>query len=379
MPADWPAQADGLADIDEPAPTDQLADLDEPAPTDQLADIDEPAPADQLAEVDEPAPADDSPAQADELADIDEPAPADQLADVDEPARIGGATVLTDDAETAESLLPEDQVDRTDEGDPATPAEAPVVAASDGESARAVVETAEDPAFTEDDAPSAGVRTVEPKTDPVATQVSDQARPESPPADRPGRQSADARVEVQRAAGPELSVTPGQDSSSDRQPIDQLAAGPLVDLEPLAEPMRQIDLTVRMLAERPAPVADLTALTQAVETGFQTLQEGLSQSPLLHSVDDRLQQVQETLDQLGEVGSRPAVAMPATNGPQVQRPNGSYGPSTSRIVAAGVMLLGWIAVLWFHTGDAKIAISGVIAVNLIGCLLLSGRTDGDRG
>ena len=118
---------------------------------------------------------------------------------------------------------------------------------------------------------------------------------------------------------------------------------------------------------------------QAVETGFQTLQEGLSQSPLLHSVDDRLQQVQETLDQLGEVGSRPAVAMPATNGPQVQRPNGSYGPSTSRIVAVGVMLLGWIAVLWFHTGDAKIAISGVIAVNLIGCLLLSGRTDGDRG
>ena len=37
------------------------------------------------------------------------------------------------------------------------------------------------------------------------------------------------------------------------------------------------------------------------------------------------------------------------------------------------MLLGWVGVLWYHTGDSRMALLGFVAINIVGCMALSLR------
>ena len=166
------------------------------------------------------------------------------------------------------------------------------------------------------------------------------------------------------------------------QPNPSSAQGSAFEVETLAEPLRQIDLTVRMLAERSANQPGLAQVIETLEKGFASLLDALPQVASQQSIDNQLQELRVSVNRLA--ASPRQVAQPAT--PRVarrssrQRPTRSRAPSKSdatlrKMSAATLMLMGWVGLLWSHTIGTKFAAVTFVAANVLGCLLLTMRSD----
>ncbi|MEC7584552.1 MAG: hypothetical protein VYE77_09550 [Planctomycetota bacterium] len=154
------------------------------------------------------------------------------------------------------------------------------------------------------------------------------------------------------------------------------------DFETLAEPLRQIDLTVRMLAEQSANQPGLAQVIETLENGFASLLDALPQVASLQSIDNQLQELRVSVNRLA--ASPRQVAQPAT--PRVARRSSRQGSTRSRapsksdatlrkMSAATLMLMGWVGLLWSHTIGTKFAAVTFVAANVLGCLLLTMRSD----
>ena len=116
-------------------------------------------------------------------------------------------------------------------------------------------------------------------------------------------------------------------------------------------------------------------LTEAVETGFTQLRDDAQSAPALQGIADRLESLQAALV---EVSSQATAAQATQTQPRPGQPDASDQTNrkdngTGVLLATAAMLLGWVGVLWYHTGDARVALLGFVAINLVGCLALGLR------
>ena len=156
-------------------------------------------------------------------------------------------------------------------------------------------------------------------------------------------------------------------------PATQIPAAAPVDLELLATPLRQIDLTLRVLAER-IHDADLTPVCDAVTRGLDSLGKKFEDRKEVQQLVDQLGRLCQTLEDTRTSRTttpRSAIADEPAHTRAV--PTTGNRAQLGTLAAVGLMILGWVGVLWFHTGDARVAVLALVAANLAGCILLASR------
>lgn len=140
------------------------------------------------------------------------------------------------------------------------------------------------------------------------------------------------------------------------------------------------------LANRPQPPAlDVQPLVAAVQQGFvHSSQQAKATDTALASLTDRLGEFGGKVEHgvalavhaaLGthRGGAVAAGAMPvATPSFVIARPE----RSTIALFAIGFLLLCWTAIFWFKTGNTKLALTTLVATNVIGCCLFVGKNRG---
>lgn len=127
----------------------------------------------------------------------------------------------------------------------------------------------------------------------------------------------------------------------------------------------------------PAPSLDVQPLVLVMHEGLaQTREHTASQAKALGALEDRLGQLGKHLEQGVALAVHAAIAnqpkATTTHSPTVAITTPAHRQGLA-MLALCVLLVGWSAVLWFKTGNARLALGTLVAANAIGCAMLLGR------
>jgi hypothetical protein len=143
---------------------------------------------------------------------------------------------------------------------------------------------------------------------------------------------------------------------------------PQVDLEPLAAPLRRLQMAVEQIAKQTtAPAADLTSLVQSIDQGLTRISHAADRRQDLAPLIAKLDQVAVAL-QSHSAPHQPAQQLSATM-PRPMRSE-THRPMSTLVVATVCSLVGWSALLWHHTQDVRIGLGALVALNAAGSYLL---------
>ncbi len=153
-----------------------------------------------------------------------------------------------------------------------------------------------------------------------------------------------------------------------------------VDVSALAEPLQQIQLAILTLAERRVEPTDLSPIVGALANGVRSLQESIDKAAGCESRDERLERIAKSVEDMTTAIATLREAMPTervvhvdgvphvTEGMDVERTE-----RTATWFAAGSAIAGWLAAMWLHGTDPKLAIAVVVCANLVSCAALVSR------
>jgi hypothetical protein len=154
----------------------------------------------------------------------------------------------------------------------------------------------------------------------------------------------------------------------------------MVDVSALAEPLQQIQLAILTLAERRVEPTDLSPIVGALANGVRSLQESIEKAAGCESRDERLERIAKSVEGVTAAIATLRDSMPterivhvdgvarATDGVDVERTEGA-----ATWFAAGSAIAGWLAAMWLHGTDPKLAIAVVVCANLVSCAALVSR------
>jgi hypothetical protein len=154
----------------------------------------------------------------------------------------------------------------------------------------------------------------------------------------------------------------------------------MVDVSALAEPLQQIQLAILTLAERRVEPTDLSPIVGALANGVRSLQESIEKAAGCESRDERLERIAKSVEGVTAAIATLRDSMPterivhvdgvarATDGVDVERTEGA-----ATWFAAGSAIAGWLAAMWLHGTDPKLAIAVVVFANLVSCAALVSR------
>jgi hypothetical protein len=143
-----------------------------------------------------------------------------------------------------------------------------------------------------------------------------------------------------------------------------------------------VELAQRSSAAPPSPPSetpplDVTPLVAVMQEGLaQTREHTASQAKALHNLEARLGQLGERIEHGVALAVHAAIAHQphGTAHPQPTAPTATPGSrKTLAMLAMCVLLVAWSAVLWFKTGNARLALGTLVGANAIGCAMLLGR------
>jgi hypothetical protein len=118
----------------------------------------------------------------------------------------------------------------------------------------------------------------------------------------------------------------------------------------------------------------------ALANGVRSLQESIEKATGCESRDERLERIAKSVEDVTTAISTLREAMPtervaridgvasATDGVDVERTE-----QTATWFAAGSAIAGWLAAMWLHGTDPKLAITVVVCANLVSCAALVSR------
>jgi hypothetical protein len=217
----------------------------------------------------------------------------------------------------------------------------------------------------------------EPVAEGDASEVAVEPEPElEPSAAEPVVADPVAQEEIDAITAPAVQPNDAQ-SGAVPTPIEVRAT---VDISALAEPLQQIQLAILTLAERRVEPTDLSPIVGALANGVRSLQESIDKAAGCESRDERLERIAKSVEDVTAAIATLREAMPtervvhvggvahATDEVDVER--------TERIAtwfAAGSAIAGWLAAMWLHGTDPKLAIAVVVCANLVSCAALVSR------
>jgi hypothetical protein len=217
----------------------------------------------------------------------------------------------------------------------------------------------------------------EPVAEGDASEVAVEPEPElEPSAAEPVVAEPVAQEEIDAITAPAVQPNDAQ-SGAVPTPIEVRAT---VDISALAEPLQQIQLAILTLAERRAEPTDLSPIVGALANGVRSLQESIDKAAGCESRDERLERIAKSVEDVTAAIATLREAMPtervvhvdgvahATESVDVERTE-----RTATWIAAGSAIAGWLAAMWLHSTDPKLAIAVVVCANLVSCAALVSR------
>ena len=217
--------------------------------------------------------------------------------------------------------------------------------------------------------------------EPVAQMIAAEAAPEPEPeletsAAEPVVAEPVAHEELDAITAPAVQPTDAPRVAAPT-PIEVRA---MVDVSALAEPLQQIQLAILTLAQRRVEPTDLSPIVGALANGVRSLQESIEKAAGCESRDERLERIAKSVEDVTTAIATLREAMPtervvhvdgvarATDGVDVERTEGA-----ATWFAAGSAIAGWLAAMWLHGTDPKLAIAVVVCANLVSCAALVSR------
>ena len=200
--------------------------------------------------------------------------------------------------------------------------------------------------------------------------------PETVPQQNPIEPIAHQDVDASKATAPQPIVAPREAAPT---PVEVRA---MVDVSSLAEPLQQIQLAILTLAERRIEPTDLTPVVGAIANGVRSLQESIEKAADCSSSDERLERIAKSVEGVTAAIATLRDSMPSERVVQVEgvaripEAGAADAEGTDRVAtwfAAGSAIAGWLAAMWLHGTDPKLAIAVVVCANLVSCAALVSR------
>ena len=221
-------------------------------------------------------------------------------------------------------------------------------------------------------------------------EVVDEPAPEAPSAsvfDSDLASALDAAFQAVLAEQPNQ-VTAADEPEIAAEPADEVVAPQPIevrvqlDITPLEEPLQQIKQALQRLADgQPAPQA-FAPIADSIADSIRSLQATVRETAERAQQDDRIDRIHATLedmtDALGALRHAESQRARATERRlrRAERGAQAAAPDDGRnaiLVAGSVAIAGWIAAMWLHGHDLRLALGALVAANLVSLIALARR------
>ncbi len=155
-----------------------------------------------------------------------------------------------------------------------------------------------------------------------------------------------------------------------------------LDIAPLEAPLDQIQQALLRLADgQPSPQA-FAPIADSIADSIRSLQETVRETAERAQQDDRIDRIHATLedmtDALGALRHAESQRARATERRLQRAERGAHAaaPDDGRnaiLVAGSVAIVGWIAAMWLHGHDLRLALGALVAANLVSLIALARR------
>lgn len=155
-----------------------------------------------------------------------------------------------------------------------------------------------------------------------------------------------------------------------------------LDTLPLEAPLQQIHTALQRLADgQPSPTA-FAPLADTIAASIRSLQETIRETAERAQQDDRIDRIHATLedmtDALGALRHAESQRARATERrlQRAERRQPADSPDYGRgaiLVAGSVAIVGWIAAMWLHATDLRLALGALVAANFVSLFVLARR------
>ncbi len=155
-----------------------------------------------------------------------------------------------------------------------------------------------------------------------------------------------------------------------------------LDVQPLEAPLQQIQAALQKLADgQPSPQM-FAPLADSIAASIRSLQETIREAAERAQQDDRIDRIHATLedmtDALGALRHAESQRARATERrlQRAERRQPADSPDDGRgaiLVAGSVAIVGWIAAMWLHAHDLRLALGALVAANFVSLFVLARR------
>lgn len=155
-----------------------------------------------------------------------------------------------------------------------------------------------------------------------------------------------------------------------------------LDTLPLEAPLQQIQTALQKLADgQPSPQM-FAPLADSIAASIRSLQETIREAAERAQQDDRIDRIHATLedmtDALGALRHAESQRARATERrlQRAERRQPADSPDDGRgaiLVAGSVAIVGWIAAMWLHAHDLRLALGALVAANFVSLFVLARR------
>jgi hypothetical protein len=174
-------------------------------------------------------------------------------------------------------------------------------------------------------------------------------------------------------------VAPTPAHTAEPQPVEVHVQ---LDVQPLEAPLQQIQAALQKLADgQPSPTA-FAPLADSIAASIRSLQETIRETAERAQQDDRIDRIHATLedmtDALGALRHAESQRARATERrlQRAERRQRVDSPDDGRgaiLVAGSVAIVGWIAAMWLHATDLRLALGALVAANFVSLFVLARR------
>lgn len=155
-----------------------------------------------------------------------------------------------------------------------------------------------------------------------------------------------------------------------------------LDIAPLEAPLHEIQQALQQLAEGQPSPQTFAPIADSIADAIRSLQATVRENAERAQQDDRIDRIHATLeemtDALGALRNAESQRARATERRLRRAERGAQGESfddgrTAILVAGSVAIVGWVAAMWLHGQDLRLALGALVTANLVSLLVLARR------